>query len=489
LPLELGRMAAGSQAILDSEESKNIAVVHKTNQGYSGKDLWKLKQERPELFGGAPAQDTADESQCVPPGYEVDQRLGVDWLYSREKDQYFHRPTRKRYVLDRTTNQLIEQGEGTNMSSRLSVRGDAAAYAGANGVASKHVIINDLHKASIAMKLSFTHHDLPSAMFAVYDSQDSPAAVVQAVAQGFHLKVLPRLAMYRGQWQNERLEGVIADAINDLRTEIGAEAPIRAAFALMMGGRLILSSIGGAMCLLFGKNGVDGGMDELDVVSNSQELVTHCVVLEESHLGVLLTVDSLRKAGLSPARLRALVRSHVQADRPRAACLNVLGEARRSGAQLPLVACAVRLKWSSQGDEDGQVAKRARVEAPLKALTKVRCRHILLRHTTATSVMDRGKPKPTRTVGEAEETLLRALPELSLGGPSAFTAWCKKDSDCESKLRGGDLAGDLGWLDRDPAKNRKVPAPLIRAVFTLAVGQLSDIVATERGVHLLLRTA
>merc|ERR1712012_73767 len=113
---------------------------------------------------------------------------------------------------------------------------------------------------------------------------------------------------------------------------------------------------------------------------------------------------SLRTAGLSPARLRALVRSHVQADRPRAACLNVLGEARRSGALLPLVACAVRLKWISQGDEESHIPKRARTEAPLKALTKVRCRHILLRHSTATSVIDRSKPKATRTVDEAEET-------------------------------------------------------------------------------------
>lgn len=104
-------------SILDTEESKNIAVVHKTNQGatkvinlcsvestestcffaflysishqgdeqhtkkqcmyrmpwlllssgYSGKDLWKLKQERPELFGVAPA------------AARLHPRLGVWW--------------------------------------------------------------------------------------------------------------------------------------------------------------------------------------------------------------------------------------------------------------------------------------------------------------------------------------------------------------------------------------------------------------------------
>jgi len=482
-------MASGSSLVVDSEESKNIAVVHKTNQGYSGKDLWKLKQDNPELFGGKREEVLDADGQPPPPaGFVVDPRLGADWLFNREKNVYLHKPTAKRYVNDPATNQLVELALGRDMTAQLAVRGDAAACVAANGSSSKHVIINDLHKAATAMKLSFTHHDSPAAMFAIYDGQGTTAATTQAMAQGLHVRLLPRLAAYRGEWGNDRLELVITEALQDIGMELGPEAHLRAAVALMLGGRLVLASLGGAMCLLFG-NGVDGGMDEMDVVSDSK-LVTHCAVLEESHLGVFLTVDAIRKASLSPARLRALVRSHVQADRPRAACLNVIGEASRSGAQLPLVACAVRFGWKQPIDDDGgQAAKRARTEASLSKLTKVRCRHILLRHSAATSQIDRSKAKATRKAAEAEEMLLRALPELSFGGPAAFTTWCKKNSECESNLRGGDLAGDLGWLDRDPAKNRKVPAPVVRAAFTLTVGQLSDIVASERGVHLLLRTA
>lgn len=479
-----------SQLLLDSEESKNIAVVHKTNQGYSGKDLWKLKQERPELFGARASAGVADGVAPAPPGYEVDHRLGAGWLYNRERDIYMNKETRKRYVCDLLTNELCELGEGRDMSSMLSVRGDAAACVGKDGLASRHVIINDLHRAAASMKLHFSQHDTPAALFAVYDTLDSSAAVVEAAAKSLHVRLLPRLAAHRGQWQNDRLERVLSETLQGLGMEIGPGVRMRAAIALMLGGRLILASTGGAMCLLFGKDGMaSGGMDDYDVVSEGQQPVTHCVVLEECHLGLLLTVESIKKAGLSPVRIRSLARSHVAADRPRAACLNVIGEAQRCSAEVPLVAAAARFTWGQQDLDGAPNSKKPRTEPSAKTLGKVRCRHILLRHTTCQAQMDRGKPKATRTVGEAEDMLLRALPELGLGGSAAFTAWCKKNSDCETALRGGDLAGDLGWLDRDPAKNRKVPAAVIRAAFTLATGQLSDIVTSERGVHLLLRTA
>jgi len=85
--------------------------------------------------------------------------------------------------------------------------------------------------------------------------------------------------------------------------------------------------------------------------------------------------------------------------------------------------------------------------------------------------------------------MLALLQEFMLGGAAAFTDQCKKLSECDTSLKGGDLCGDMGWLDKDPAKNRKVPGPVVRAAFQLAVGQFSDIVSSERGVHLLLRTA
>lgn len=36
--------------------------------------------------------------------------------------------------------------------------------------------------------------------------------------EGLHMQLLPRLASYRGRWQNDRLEGALSEAIEHLRT-------------------------------------------------------------------------------------------------------------------------------------------------------------------------------------------------------------------------------------------------------------------------------
>merc|ERR1712194_411680 len=189
------------------------------------------------------------------------------------------------------------------------------------------------------------------------------------------------------------------------------------------------------------------------------------------------------KCGISATRLRSLVRMHVVADRQRAACIGIISEARRSGCEEPLVAAAVKFTWTTD-DEDGSALKRARTAN----VAKVRCRHILLRHSGSHNPGDR-RPKSKRSVHEAEKEMLNFLQELQFGGAQAFTTKCKTLSECDTALKGGDLSGDLGWLDKDPAKNKKVPAIVTRTALTLAIGQLSDITSSERGVHLLLRTA
>merc|ERR1712176_534594 len=82
-----------------------------------------------------------------------------------------------------------------------------------------------------------------------------------------------------------------------------------------------------------------------------------------------------------------------------------------------------------------------------------------------------------------------------------FSSACKALSECQSALKGGDLIGDLGWINRmhDSSQDKKnqqpaairstVPASVRKAAFELDVGELSDLVSSDVGVHLVLRTA
>jgi hypothetical protein len=138
---------------------------------------------------------------------------------------------------------------------------------------------------------------------------------------------------------------------------------------------------------------------------------------------------------------------------------------------------------------------------------KVRVQQILVRHWKGTGPKptDPVKRKPvSRTIEEAEVIALGILDRLVLNSCDAFSTLCKKFSECQSALKGGDLAGDLGWLERakDSAMKQAkeqpgnvksvvkfdIPAAVLKAAFELKVGELSDLVPSEMGVHVLWRT-
>eukprot|EP00927_Polykrikos_kofoidii_P065598 TRINITY_DN61337_c0_g1_i1.p1 TRINITY_DN61337_c0_g1~~TRINITY_DN61337_c0_g1_i1.p1 ORF type:complete len:496 (-),score=76.55 TRINITY_DN61337_c0_g1_i1:292-1779(-) len=484
--------------LLDSEEAKNVAVVHKTNQGYSGKDLWRLKQERPELFGlgaaGAATQTAATGSGAAsskpPQGYQRVADMPA-WFYNPQASVYLNNESGKHFCRDSATGAFYELHTGEDISASLSVRGDAAACARSQGGASRHVVINDLHRAAASMKLDLAHLDSPAAMFAVYDGRACAGgpAQAEAAAKGLHVRLLPRLASYRGHWEDDRIQAAVLESIDALATEIGsADKGVSVAVALLLGRRLTLAASRTCVCMFLDPEDMDAGLEN-DVVAKDGRPSAHSIDLahHETHLGALLTVDTINggEGALTNARLHAIMRPHIASDRLKAACVAVLVGAQKNGTEPPLVAAAVRFAWT-QNDGDEPVPKRARTDG---GPAKVRCRHILLRHASSvTSTGDRRK-KATRTQAEAEQQMLGIFVQVNSGDPTAFTTQCRAISECDTALRGGDLAGDIGWLDRNTAKNKKVPAQVVLAAFTLAIGQVSDIVSSERGVHLVLRTA
>lgn len=65
-------------------------------------------------------------------------------------------------------------------------------------------------------------------------------------------------------------------------------------------------------------------------------------------------------------------------------------------------------------------------------------------------------------------------------GKSSFAELASKYSDCSSAKRGGDLG---------PFGKGAMQKPFEEAAFALKVGELSEPVFTDSGVHIILRTA
>jgi peptidyl-prolyl cis-trans isomerase NIMA-interacting 1 len=61
-----------------------------------------------------------------------------------------------------------------------------------------------------------------------------------------------------------------------------------------------------------------------------------------------------------------------------------------------------------------------------------------------------------------------------------FEEIAKEESDCSSAKRGGDLG---------PFGRNKMTPPFEKAAFALKVGELSGLVESDSGVHVILRVA
>lgn len=139
-----------------------------------------------------------------------------------------------------------------------------------------------------------------------------------------------------------------------------------------------------------------------------------------------------------------------------------------------------------------------------KGPKSIRVRHLLLRCAEPGKTLpDDGmarrlkkvKAGAVRTPIEAEAELIVMLKELlELGAKEGndplkstrdpFRRMCQAHSECSSADSGGQLCGELGWVSRGQGE-----ASFESAAFTLRVGELSDVVQTSRGMHLIQRIA
>ncbi|XP_077220472.1 peptidyl-prolyl cis-trans isomerase Pin1-like [Tasmannia lanceolata] len=114
---------------------------------------------------------------------------------------------------------------------------------------------------------------------------------------------------------------------------------------------------------------------------------------------------------------------------------------------------------------------------------QVRASHLLIKHEGSrrkASWKDPDGQIIKSTTRESAVSQLKTLKEEILTGKSTFEDLASRYSDCGSAKRGGDLG---------PFGRGQMQKPFEEATFALKVGEISDIVDTDSGVHIILRTA
>ncbi|UZJ52517.1 hypothetical protein CBS101457_001837 [Exobasidium rhododendri] len=135
----------------------------------------------------------------------------------------------------------------------------------------------------------------------------------------------------------------------------------------------------------------------------------------------------------------------------------------------------------SGGGEDGERMAAANGSSANAPNGQVRASHLLVKHSGSRRPSSWKDSKITRAPEEAETILREHAASLgSQPSPEEFASLAKVHSDCSSAAKGG----DLGFFGKG-----QMQKPFEEATFALPVGAMSDVIKTDSGHHLILRTA
>lgn len=490
----------------------------KANQ--SRTSLWKLKQEKPDLFSKEDLdQIERNRVETMPPPMGFRPTVEQGWFYHPDRHVYWEAATGRRCWLDETSGEKkdLHEGDvygvvfaggatfsmgqttGTSLSSRAgkSSSGSASAVAAAalkQRPAPKHVLVPDMHRAAESLRIDLAHLDRPSSLLAVFAPLG--LATPEAAARSLHERLLRRLGAFRGEWTDEALCAALSGAITEV-SRPSAGAQIAVAAGLAVGNRFAAAATSSARFLLVRGQEAVGAAPHEDAVAACLELQEAGQEVAEQ-LNVVLLAGQLSAADAVAEAAASAAKPAVALCRSRAVSLALLQAARPQGDESCLVAAVGFLTGATERSTVepalGGPAKRQRTGD-----VKVRVRQILLRHSSGSSkTVDPVRRKPvSRSLEEAESEMLGLLQRIEKETSNIFPSLCRSTSECQSALKGGDMAGDLGWLDQamltsqDKAKTVRpeLPAQVLRVALELSIGQVSDIVSSDIGVHLLQRTA
>lgn len=125
--------------------------------------------------------------------------------------------------------------------------------------------------------------------------------------------------------------------------------------------------------------------------------------------------------------------------------------------------------------------KQSQWEIPTQTASadvKMRCSHILVKHKDSRRPSSWREDHITRTRDEAL-SIVKSYREKIVNKESTFNEIALKNSDCSSASKGGDLGFfSVGQMQK----------PFEEATSLLKIGELSEPVWTDSGVHIILRT-
>jgi len=449
------------------------------------------------------------------------------WYRHPQQNIFWHFDTQKLYLYNELAKGYTEVHPGESIDGELHLSADASSIH--RDCRARHVIVRDLSKAAQALRRPIDHLPRPCALFAIYDghmrgdaTEDAPCA--EFCARNLYRKLLARLSEVTGEWGAAEIAEALQKSCEDVDVDFLARPGsatdtdgCSAAIALLTGRQLFLARLGDSVGLIDEKLGdgsrisrvrsaSDGTQGEaLEQARGSGEavaqafgdkaskssvdgsagptLVPACpdisaITLERSHRFLALTCGKVARAMSDEEMARVLRRC---SGRPRLACGELVQAAEARGATGSLAALCVYFDWTEE-KEGAPPSKKYRSSSSAQ---QVRCRQILVKHRESREPIDRVRNRPvTRSLADAERILREAIGAIEGSPQNIFTQRCKAVSECSACLKGGEMAGDLGWLSRG-----QLHPALELAAFSLPVGRMSDIVESDEGAHLLWRIA
>lgn len=534
-----------SEIVPTASQVGAYSQADRQNVGYSGTPMWKIAQERAlreqENAANRPVRKIPEGFMPLEKATAVHFPAGGQWYFSEKSQLFWNARDAKMYVWDSASRKHVELHESRHFKHRVSV--GTCVHEEATQV--RTAIVHDLAKAAQALRMSLEHLDRPCSLYSLYEGHNGSPAVTgngnvsaDFCSKNLQQKLLPKLAGFRGYWADEQLMAAVRETVSELDAELIEKhptAPDGCSFgmALVVGDRIVLGSLGDVACIVCMRNGdvlekfrphavpdpEDEDEDEEDespaavarrrfaaalaadpppirwtrsfgdlaykAVGSSPRLLSQPDVavlhVEPEHQGVAFICRALynsigRSMAVSTVFRRNALRPRMASGSLVDAAVQWLGHVGDLGLG------SVVISLDQVEPADGPPSKKPRAAQP----SQVRLRHLLLKHRECKSTVDKVRNKQVkRSRNEAERLLRRVLEECEgdVDG-KIFTQKCKDMSECQSCLKAGDLVGDLGWQ-----KPGKLGQAFDNTAFSLQLRQVSDLVDTDQGIHILLRSA